>query len=107
MAVALRDDEGWKEQSQLTSSNVPRTAVWVMRIELFVFFEKSVVKSGALDFMSVLSVSLVLLLLGLLSSSSLSSRSFRSSCASLCFPDLLGPSSTHGTLVDDWMLHVR
>ena len=96
VAVALRDDEGWKEESQLTSSNVPRTAVWVMRIELFVFFEKSFVKSGALDFMSVLSVSLVLLLLGLLSSSSSSSLSFHSSCASLCFPDLLG------TIFDPW-----
>ena len=98
VAVALRDDEGWKEESQLTSSNVPRTAVWVMRIELFVFFEKSFVKSGALDFMSVLSVSLVLLLLGLLSSSSSSSSSSLSfhSSASLCFPDLLG------TIFDPW-----
>ena len=76
--------------------NVPRTAVWVTRIKLFVFLEKSFVKSGALDFMSVLSVSLVLLLLGLLSSSSSSSPSFHSSCASLCFLDLLE------TIFDPW-----
>ena len=109
VAVALRDDEGWKEESQLTSSNVPRTAVWVMRIELFVFSKNHLSSRGL--WISCRCCQCLLSCFCLVFSRR-PPRPPRPPCPST-LPHLsvsltfLGPSSTHGTLVDDWMLHVR